>query len=222
MPVIPSFGPAAARAFGFSLGGKRFVGSDGNTYAANPAQPIPWPAGTAAGDLGFVVVGNNSGVSSVSTSGWSVLSGQGTGSYIFWKSLVTADLTATTNLALPINLNNLQCYVFRGFTGANNLTYQGQGGNDSTTSRTWTGGTKSASCKGLFFLMNGNTSPNNMVITSPVLSGAAYNAGANLPGQYQSRALYTFYPSQYTNLTGVTESYGAFWNQLDFLLFEMV
>jgi hypothetical protein len=201
-----------------------FVGASGGLQGASGAIPIPFPSGTAAGDLVFVYISNNGAGGTVSTSGWTQATfSSGSGADVWWKIVNATDIaTATASVTSASPNNTLYALAFRGFASASVLSNQGVGSNDSTSSRSWSGATKGGSCHGLLFLMDGNSST-AFTITSPAMaSGAYYPGGSNSSGLYKVRAFYDFTVSEYTSGTAIDETYGAFWDQIDIAVFEMV
>lgn len=199
---------------------RRFVGSAGGLQSTGNI-PIPFPVGTRAGDLAFVFVNNNGSGGTVSTTGWTSVTPSGVGGRLYRKRLTTPDLTATANISSPYN--SLFAVVFRGFSSAELGTNQGVPTNDGTTSRTWTGFSKPAAASGLtFFMFGSGSSP--MTITSPAMPGGVYDPPGGNPatGQYKLRTIYNFYPSQYVDGTGITESYGSGWAQITLMAFSLL
>jgi len=199
-----------------------FVGGSGGLQGSTGAIPIPFASGTAPGDLVFVIISNAaSGGGTVSTSGWGHVSTTGTGSEIYSKIVDATDIaTATASITDASPNNTLYALTFRGFASTTNLSNQGVTSNDATTSRTWTGVTKGASCNGLLFIMAGDVAT-TMTITSPAMASGAYGAGANSTGFYRIRAFYDFTTSEYADGTGIAETYGSGWNQLDMVVFKL-
>lgn len=214
MMVIPTMAGVQAQGSG---GIPSFIGTSSASTVGTGSYAIPWPIGTVADSLGFYYYYSNlGGAGAPSTSGWSSASlGLGT---VYWKILVAADLTAT--ITTDGSFNTVTTYVFGGFSLGTVGTNQNVTVNDGSTSRSWSGFTKSVSARGLFFLMQVQPAAIDPTITAPVMASALYTGPR--AGFYPTRGLYNFTASEYPNLDPISETYGPGWDVISLAVFNLL
>lgn len=203
-------------------GGQAFVGLGEAANATTGTRPIPYPPGTAAGQVALIYLNDFGQPGALSTAGW-LASDPISGGRMYFKVLTEADLSATYTAS--VNANRIRVYVFAGFAGVTRLSTQGDSPDpeEGTTTKAWAGVTKSAACKAVIFatMVGGLSLPD---FVSPAMDNDATVRTADPSGSNplcQLALTYNFVPSQYTNGQAVTFGGYDSENARGFMAFEL-